>query len=93
MNLPIQERERAKVQGYLRAQKGNPGFEILLSWFKSELQKRDQENRNTGFENKTSEAKGIADFLDIVTACQAPEADRNQDSKSGAESESAGPLM
>jgi hypothetical protein len=93
MQLPIQERDRAKIQGYLRGQKGNPGFEILLTWFKSELQKRDQENRNTGFENKTSEAKGIDDFLDIVAACQAPETDRNKDSQSGAESESAGPLM
>jgi hypothetical protein len=94
MKLPLNSEMRTKVQGYLRSQKGDLGFSILLNWFEAELRACDAENRNIGFENKSSEAKGLADFLEIVTACQASGADRNsEDSESDAESESAGHLM
>ena len=92
MQLPTDEKLRAKVKNFLKGQNGDAGFEDFMSWFKSELQKRDEENRLIGFENQSSEAKGLADFVKIVAACQASEVDRDK-SKSDAESESAGFLM
>ena len=91
MQLPIDEKLRTKVQEYLRSQKGDPGFAVLLDWIKGELQKRDQENRHVGGENKTSEAKGFADFLYIVAACQAPVTDR--ENEEGEESKTSAQIL
>lgn len=88
MQLPRDERERQKIQNFLRGQKGEPSFESFLAWFRSELQQRDEENRVIGFENTSSEARCLADFLKIVAACQAPKVDRDS-SNDGAESETA----
>lgn len=92
MQLPRDEQTRAKIKGFLKGQKGEPAFEIFLAWIRSELQQCDEQNRLIGFENQSSEAKCLADFLKIVAASQAPEADHNS-SGSGAESETAGFLM
>ena len=92
MQLPRNEMERNKLVSAIRALKGNDYFDTVLTWFKSELQQRDIENRIKGMENTTSEAQALNDFLKYVAACQAPEVDRDQ-SLSGAESTSASSLM
>lgn len=78
----------------LKALRSNEAFKVVLNFIKAEIARIDVQNRNIGFENKTSEAKGFADFVDYVTACQAPEADRDQAAVSEAErQESAQTLM
>jgi len=95
MQLPVDERTRNSLKVAITSLKGNPYFSEFIAWLKSELQKRDIENRNIKFENQTSEAKGIADLIDIVekvAACQSPSTDRDQ-SEQGEGSTSAALLM
>jgi len=92
MQKPTQEKERLKLEQALRSFTGNERFACVLSWLKSELQKRDIENRVKGFENQTSEAQALAFIVDYVAACQVPVTDRDS-AGSDTGSESAATIM
>lgn len=72
--------------------KGDSRFDVFMDWIRDELKQRDAENRKKGLENQLSEAQALESIVDIVTACQLPEANRDS-SESGKESESAAPIM
>lgn len=89
MQLPVDEKERAKLIEYLRTRKADEAFKgILVKWFKTQLEMMDQQNRVIGSENKVSGAQVLAYILETIAASQAPTTDRNS-SGAGAESESA----
>ena len=93
MQLPRDERLKLAVTKYLRSQANVDGFQAFMQWVRLELQEKDEQNRMTGFENTTSEALCLAQFIQIVAACQAPEVDRDTNISSGAESRSAALCM
>ena len=68
-----------KACGYVRGQKGVPGFDDLMAWLDAELRQEDERNREIGFENRISKAKFIAEFRRKVAAWQAPEPDRDSE--------------
>lgn len=84
MQLPVREPDRSAIKQHIQGLKGNARFAGFLAWIKSELDDRDKTNRYIGQENKSSEAQCLADMLEIVDACWAPEADLNS-KESGAE--------
>ncbi len=92
MKLPSDPAERADVEQAIRLLQTNRPFARIVAWLESELKKRDVENRNPEWANKTSEAQGLAGLLEIIAACHAPAADRDS-SDAGAKEESAQPLI
>jgi hypothetical protein len=89
MQLPSTDPARQEVKDALRALRDDPRFAVVTAWVKEELRLRDKANRVIGYENKSSEAECLADFLEIVAACAALDADSDAPTESGAESMSA----
>ncbi len=89
MQLPATDPSRQEVQDALRALRDDPRFAVVVGWVGGELRLRDEENRTIGNENKSSEAECLAEFLKIVAACAALDADSDAPTESGAESMSA----
>ena len=89
MQLPTTNPALQEVKDALRALRDDPRFAVVVGWVKSELHLRDKGNRVIGYENKSSEAECLADFLEIVAACAALDADSDTPTESGAESMSA----
>lgn len=85
MQLPSDERDRAKIKQFCRVHRDDPTFLAFIGWIHSEREKYDIQNRVRGFENKTTGAQALAFIEDTVAAFQAPEKDRNSQ-KQGAES-------
>ena len=73
MQLPSTDPSRQEVKDALRALRDDPRFAVVTAWVKDELRLLDKANRVIGYENKTSEAECLADFLEIVAASAAPD--------------------
>ena len=89
MNRPLDAKEDRKLAGAIHSMAHEPAFSVFVEWLKSELAKRDIENRSREFANKTTEAEALGFIVEYIDACQSSGADLNPNAEPDEERTSA----
>lgn len=78
MDIPRDSKEANRLRLALKSLAHDESFKVFVAWLESELEKRDEENRLIGKENKTSAAYALALILNHIAACKTSTADDDQ---------------